>query len=170
MRLVPGISCIILLVCCNAFCKGTSHRRLRRKTQHFQPDVHDDITIRVLKSKSTKSQLKSSKSPKYSKCSSLKSKSYQSKGKGSKSYNNCVTLSTVAPTPAPSATLSPSTYDCASNVGRVRDINSVVQMASGSLSFSESSPQGLAFSWLLNVDTSNACDSITTISVSSFLQ
>lgn len=162
MRLVEGLLSIVVF--CTAIQQGISHRRLRRNAQSLQTDLHDAIKLkRTLKSKSSKSQVKSSKSPKSYKCSSVKSKTHKSKGKGSKSFKDCVNISTVAPT------LSPSVYDCASDVGRARDINAVVQKASGSLSFSESSPQGLALSWLLNIDTSDACDSITTISVSCFV-
>jgi len=86
--------------------------------------------------------------------------------KGPKSSKSCPNIPTVAPTPAPSTSLAPS---CASSICRARDVKTAVQNVSGSLTLSESSPQGIALNWLVNIDTWDACDSITTISVSSFV-
>jgi len=136
----------------------TSRHGLRRKTRSFQPEIESNVQLRFTKSKSIKSpKCKSSKS----------SKSKKSKGsKSKKSSADCTAVETSEPSPTPSVSLAPSVVDCASDMGRLRDVEAVVQQVSGSLSFPESAPQGLALEWLRNVDTSNACNSITTISVS----
>ena len=75
---------------------------------------------------------------------------------------------TLAPSNSanPSISLAPSQYNCESPAGRARDATMIASDISGTELLSPSSPQSSALEWLLNVDTSNACDSNNAMIVS----
>jgi hypothetical protein len=75
---------------------------------------------------------------------------------------------TLSPTisVAPSISPAPSQYDCESPVGRARDATIIASEASSAENLNSPSPQKSALEWLINEDTSNACDSDIVMTVS----
>lgn len=152
-------------------------RKSRRKSTNDENNASLEIDVAELKSKfigplattlslvrSYKSKShKSSKTPKSVKCSkSKKSKS----SKSSKSSYDCE--DEVSPTQSPSVTTVPTvltaptaspTLECETRASRESAANSITQSVSGSIQ--PGSSQELALNWLINEDTSNACESLT---------
>ena len=127
-------------------------------------------TLSLVRSYKSKSE-KSSKSPKSVKCSkSKKSKS----SKSSKTSYDCE--EEVSPTQSPSVATVPTvttvptaspTLECETRASRESAANSITQSVSGSIQ--PGSSQELALNWLINEDTSNACESLTEMTVSSLI-
>ena len=78
--------------------------------------------------------------------------------------------STPTSSQLPTISQAPSQYDCASEAGRAHDVQMIVSDLSEEEYLLPGSPQGLAFEWLLNVDTSNACDTSNSLTVSTIMQ
>lgn len=160
-------------------------RKSRRKSTNDENNASLEIDVAELKSKfigplattlslvrsyKSKSE-KSSKTPKSVKCSkSKKSK----KSKSSKSSYDCE--EEVSPTQSPVTavptvltvpTASP-TLECETRASRESAANSITQSVSGSIQ--PGSSQELALNWLINEDTSNACESLTEMTVSSLIE